>query len=70
MPDRKLHLNPEQQTVMPDGAVHTATELMPLEVLSKGMNQCLEYRQRLRTCRVTGKLDLSVLGLWFLPGEF
>jgi hypothetical protein len=54
---------------MPDGAVHTSTELMPLEVLSKGMDKCLEYRQRLRTCRVTGKLDLSVLGLWFLPGE-
>lgn len=66
---RLLTLDTEHETTLPDGAVHTSTELMPLEVLSKGVRQCLEYRQRLRACRVTGKLDLSVLGLWFLPAS-
>lgn len=62
-----LTLDTEQIVTLPDGAVHTSTELMPLEVISLGMQRCVEYRQRLRQCLVTGRLDLSVMALWFVP---
>jgi len=45
---------------MPEGAVHTTTELMPLEIISQGLSKCVQYRERLLKSRATGALDLSV----------
>jgi len=63
----RLTIDTEQPIVMPLGAVHTTTELMPLEVISQGMSKCVAYRQRLVSSRSSGSLDLSVVQLSFLP---
>jgi Leucine-rich repeat (LRR) protein len=62
-----LSLDTENVVTLPDGAIYTSTELMPLEIVSQGIPKCVEYRQRLRQSLVTGNLDLSVLALWFVP---
>lgn len=65
----QLTIDTEQPVVMPMGAVHTTTELMPLEVISQGMSKCIQYRERLLKSRATGALDLSVMQLSFLPNS-
>ena len=62
-----LTIDTEQPVVMPLGAVHTSTELMPLEVISQGMSKCVQYQQRMKESRATGTLDMSVMQLSFLP---
>ena len=56
----RLTIDTEQPVVMPEGAVHTTTELMPLEIISQGLSKCVQYRERLLKSRATGALDLSV----------
>ena len=65
----QLSIDTEQPVVMPEGAVHSTTELMPLEVISQGMSKCQEYRLRLQRSRADGALDLSVMQLSFMPAS-
>jgi Leucine-rich repeat (LRR) protein len=62
-----LSLDTEKLATLPEGPVHTVTELIPLEVVTQGIAKAVHYRERLKQSRATGKLDCSIMSLWFVP---
>jgi len=66
---KHLTIDTEQPVEMPEGPVHTTTQLMPIEVMTQGMAKCISYRDRLLKSRASGSLDLSVMQLSFMPAS-
>ncbi|KAJ1479092.1 hypothetical protein T484DRAFT_1815565, partial [Baffinella frigidus] len=59
-----LSLDTEKVATLPEGAI---TELIPLEIMTQGLAKAVQYRERLQQSRATGRLDCSIMSLWFVP---